>query len=107
LHPKQGGVIGSLLLGLLFGLVSTPCATPILAVLIVYIASQGNAAYGTILLFFYALGHCILILIAGLSMGIVRTLMESRGFVKGMGLLRKGAGILIIGIGLFFLKTRT
>lgn len=105
-QPKQGGVIGAFLLGLLFGLVSTPCATPILAVLIVYIASQGNVAYGAFLLFFYALGHCLLILVAGLSMGIIRDLIESKRFLKGMDILRKGAGVLIIGIGLFFLKNQ-
>lgn len=49
--PKQAGPWGAFLLGLLFGVVSTPCATPILAVLLVYIASKGNLAYGGLLLF--------------------------------------------------------
>ena len=63
--PKQGGPLGAFLLGLLFGVISAPCATPILAVLLVYIASKGNLAYGGLLLFLYALGHCALILVAG------------------------------------------
>src|SRR5512137_1812133 len=32
--PKQGGIIGSFLLGLFFGVVSSPCATPVLVVLL-------------------------------------------------------------------------
>jgi cytochrome c-type biogenesis protein len=101
--PKRGGALGAFLLGLLFGVISAPCATPILAVLLVYIASKGNLAYGGLLLFFYALGHCVLILIAGTSMGLAKKLIESKGLNQGMGYLRKGSGVLIILIGLFFI----
>jgi cytochrome c-type biogenesis protein len=105
--PKQAGPWSAFLLGLLFGLISTPCATPILAVLLVYIASQGNPAYGGFLLFLYALGHCILILIAGTSMGLAKWMIESRGLGTGLNYLRKASGCLIIFIGLFlFWQTR-
>jgi len=101
--PKQGGPWGAFLLGLLFGVVSTPCATPILAVLLVYIASKGNLAYGALLLFLYALGHCVLILIAGTSMGWAKRIIESRGLNTGLAYLRKGGGVLIILIGFYFI----
>jgi cytochrome c biogenesis protein CcdA len=101
--PKQAGPWGAFLLGLLFGVVSTPCATPILAVLLVYIASKGNLAYGGLLLFFYALGHCALILIAGTSMGLAKRILESRGLNSGLAYLRKGSGGLIILIGFYFI----
>ena len=101
--PKQAGPWGAFLLGLLFGVVSTPCATPILAVLLVYIASKGNLAYGGLLLFLYALGHCALILIAGTSMGLAKRLIESRGLNTGLAYLRKGSGVLIILIGFYFI----
>lgn len=101
--PKQGGALGAFLLGLLFGVISAPCATPILAVLLVYIASKGNAVYGGLLLFLYALGHCALILAAGTSMGLAKKLLESQGMNRGMAYLRKGSGVLIILIGLFFI----
>ena len=101
--PKRGGPLGAFLLGLLFGVISAPCATPILAVLLVYIASKGNLAYGGLLLFFYALGHCALILVAGTSMGLAKKIIDSKGMNQGMGYLRKGSGILIILIGLFFI----
>ena len=102
-RPRQAGPLGAFLLGLLFGVVSTPCATPILAVLMVYIASKGNLAYGGLLLFLYALGHCVLILIAGTSMGMAKKIIESKGLNQGMTYLRKGSGVLIILIGLFFI----
>jgi len=101
--PKQAGPWGAFLLGLLFGVVSSPCATPILAVLLVYIASKGNLAYGGLLLFLYALGHCTLILIAGTSMGLAKRLLEAKGLITSLAYLRKGSGVLIILIGLFFI----
>jgi cytochrome c-type biogenesis protein len=101
--PKQAGPWGAFLLGLLFGVVSTPCATPILAVLLVYIASKGNLAYGGLLLFFYALGHCALILIAGTSMGLAKRILESKGLNNSLTYVRKGSGGLIILIGFYFI----
>jgi len=49
-RPRQGGLIGSFLLGLFFGIVSSPCATPVLVVLLTLVASRGQVLYGTALL---------------------------------------------------------
>lgn len=103
LKLKKGGHIGAFLLGLLFGVVSTPCAVPILAVLLAYVASQGNIAYGGLLLFVYALGHSLLILVAGTSMGAAKRLIESKGVRKANFILQKAAGVIIILVGIYFL----
>jgi cytochrome c-type biogenesis protein len=103
LNVKRGGNLGALLLGLLFGVVSTPCAVPILAVLLTYVASQGNMVYGGILLFAYALGHSLLILVAGTSMGAAKRLIESKKLQKANSILQKAAGIIIIIVGIYFL----
>ncbi len=64
--PKWRGLPGAFLLGGLFGAVSTPCATPILVVVLTYIAGSGaSVSYGALLLVAYALGHSVLILAAG------------------------------------------
>jgi cytochrome c-type biogenesis protein len=105
-NPKTTGLIGALLMGMLFGLVSTPCAVPILAVILVLIASKGSIVYGLGLLFFYALGHCVLILIAGTSIGVAKGLLESKRFQKFNFYLRKVAAILIILVGIYFLISK-
>ncbi|UCE18923.1 MAG: sulfite exporter TauE/SafE family protein [Gemmatimonadota bacterium] len=102
-RPKRGGIIGAFFLGLLFGVVSTPCAAPILVVLLAFIAAKGNVMYGALLLLVYALGHCVLILVAGTSVGLAKGLLEARGLRRATNLLRKGAGGLIILVGLYFL----
>ena len=74
IQPKVRGPLGALLLGLLFGIVSAPCAAPILVVLLTYLAGSGaSIPYGGLLLLVYALGHSVLILIAGTSMGLAQT----------------------------------
>lgn len=102
INIKKGGSVGAFLLGLLFGVISTPCAVPILAVLLAYVASKGNVAYGGFLLFIYALGHSALILIAGISMGAAKKLIESKGLRKTNQALQKAAGIIIILVGVYF-----
>ncbi|NVN92896.1 MAG: sulfite exporter TauE/SafE family protein [Desulfuromonadales bacterium] len=80
--PKRGGLIGSFLLGLFFGVVSSPCATPVLVVLLTLVAGKGQVLYGTALLFCYAIGHCLLMLFAGTFTGFVEGFVKARGVVN-------------------------
>jgi cytochrome c-type biogenesis protein len=106
LKVSNRGTLGAFLLGLLFGVVSTPCAVPILAVLLAFVAEKGNVLYGAFLLFIYALGHSALVLIAGTSVGAAKGLLESKGLRKAHAVVQKAAGILIIGVGIYFLFGR-
>ncbi|MGC2064294.1 MAG: cytochrome c biogenesis protein CcdA, partial [Thermodesulfovibrionales bacterium] len=72
---KTKGLIGAFLLGMLTGTVSSPCATPVLAVILAYVSTQGDMVYGGSLLFVYAIGHCALIFIAGLSIGFTESMV--------------------------------
>jgi cytochrome c biogenesis protein CcdA len=103
LRVTKRGTVGAFLLGLLFGVVSTPCAVPILAVLLAFVAEKGNVLYGGFLLFIYALGHSALVLVAGTSVGAAKSLLESKGLRTAHGILRRAAGVLIIVLGLYFL----
>ena len=102
LNVRKEGRFGAFLLGLLFGVVSTPCAVPILAVLLAFVAQKGNAVYGGLLLFVYALGHSALILVAGTSMGAAKKLLESKGLRRTNLVLQRAAGALIILVGIYF-----
>jgi cytochrome c biogenesis protein CcdA len=91
------------LLGLLFGVVSAPCAAPILVVLLTYLAgSNSSIPWGGALLLVYALGHSVLILIAGTSMGAARQLIENQKATRVLGLLRRIAGATIVLVGAYF-----
>ena len=77
--PKQGGIFGAFLLGLFFGLVSSPCATPVMVVLLTLVTGKGQVLYGIILMFSYAIGHCLLMLAAGTFTGFVEAFFNRRG----------------------------
>jgi cytochrome c-type biogenesis protein len=98
---RSRGLWGAFLLGLLTGTVSSPCATPVLAVILAYVSTQGDILYGGSLLFVYAVGHCALIFIAGLSIGLTESMVSSKG-IKNFSLYSKRfSGALLILAGLY------
>lgn len=102
-QPKGRGLLGAFVLGLLFGVVSAPCAAPILVVLLTYLAGSGaSVTWGGLLLLVYALGHSVLILVAGTSMGAARHLIENKQATRALELLRRGAGAAIVLVGAWF-----
>ncbi len=95
------GLFGAFLLGVLTGLVSTPCATPVLAVILAYVSTEGDLYYGSALLFIYAIGHCALIFVAGLSVGIAESLISSKG-MKNISLYSKRiSGLVLLSVGIY------
>jgi cytochrome c-type biogenesis protein len=99
---KTKGLLGALLLGMLTGTVSSPCATPVLAVILAYVSTQGNVVYGGSLLFVYALGHCALIFVAGLSVGLTESIVSSRGAKNFSLYAKKLSGALLVVVGIYF-----
>ncbi len=96
------GFVGALLLGLLFGLISLPCAGPVLGALIVVTPLYG-VVFGILLLVAYSLGHCGLVLVGGTSIGLVQKLADSKGWTRGTDILRRVAGVLILAVGVWVL----
>jgi len=105
LQPKQKGILGAFLLGIFFGIVSSPCATPVLALILTFVASKGEVAYGTSLLFVYALGHCALIFLAGTATGFAESFIKSKGISNMTTWGKRVGGVIVVfaGIYLFYL----
>ncbi len=101
LKTKHKGIIGAFLLGLLFGAVSSPCATPVLAVIVAFVATKAKIVYGTSLLFVYAIGHCALIVLAGVFTGFVESYAKSKGVSNFSAITKKISGVLILLAGLY------
>jgi cytochrome c biogenesis protein CcdA len=100
--PKQGGIIGAFLLGLFFGVVSSPCATPVLVVLLTLVAGKGQVLYGITLLFCYAIGHCLLMLFAGTFTGFVEAFVKARGVVNFSLWAKRFSGAIVVLVGCWF-----
>ena len=99
------GYIGSLIAGILGGIFSSPCATPVLIALLALVASQGKLLWGILLLLLYSAGHSILVLIAGTSMGFVKkiTTIEKYGRVSKVIKIVLGTLILLLAFYMFYL----
>jgi cytochrome c biogenesis protein CcdA len=98
---KSKGLWGAFFLGLLTGTVSSPCATPVLAVILAYVSTQGDILYGGSLLFAYAVGHCALIFVAGLSIGLTESIVSSKGINKFSLYSKKFSGAVLALAGLY------
>jgi len=105
LQPKQRGLLGAFILGLIFGIVSSPCATPILALILTFVATKGEVVYGTSLLFIYALGHCALIFLAGTATGFAESFVKSKGIssITTWGKRIGGSIVVLVGVYMFYL----
>jgi cytochrome c-type biogenesis protein len=100
--PKAGGIVGAFLLGAMTGVIATPCAMPVLAVVLTYVASKGNILYGGLLLFTYALGHSVLVLVAGSSIGIAEAMVNSKGLKRASTILKRASGVLLLLVATWF-----
>ncbi len=95
------GLPGALALGLVSGLVASQCATPVLAAILTYVMAQQSALlYGATLLFVYALGRGVPIVLAGAFTGALKRL---RSLGQWSGLIEKASGVIIVGVGLYFI----
>jgi cytochrome c-type biogenesis protein len=102
---KGKGLGGALLLGIIGGIMTSPCATPVLVAILAFIAEKGNLLQGIILMTVYSIGHCTLLLVAGTSVGFVQFLASSPG-TKRWGKIMKvllGILVLIMALYLFYL----
>ncbi len=83
----------------LLGLVGSQCGTLILLVILSLAMTSGQWIYGATLLFVYALGRGIPIVLVGTFTGLI-THMES--FEKWNNIVEKVAGVIIIVMGAYF-----
>ncbi len=99
---EMSGFAGALVLGMLFGLVASPCAMPILTLILALIASKGEVAYGSVLMFTYAIGHGLPLIIIGTVAGALTSLERFTGY--SVVIQRVGGWLLII-VGAYFIWT--
>lgn len=100
-HLIKYRLFGGFLIGIIFGLVSTPCASAPLVAIITVAANSGYIyAYGLILTF--ALGHSMLLLIAGVSVGFTQSITSNQTIAKVSDYINKGFALMLIGISAYF-----
>lgn len=102
---KKRGFIGAFLAGILGGIFSSPCSTPVLIALLAIVAGEGNLLWGILLMLLYSVGHSTLVMIAGTSVGFVQRVSGNEKYHTAANFLKiiMGAVILLIGLYMFWL----
>jgi len=93
----------SYLMGLTFGLVASPCSTPVLASLLAWISTTKDPILGSVLLLAYTLGYVAPLIIAGTFTASIKKLLELR---RWSSWITPASGALLVGFGVFSLLFR-
>jgi cytochrome c-type biogenesis protein len=93
----------SYLLGLSFGLVASPCSTPVLATLLAWISTTGDPWLGAGLLLAYTMGYVSPLIVAGSFTASIKQFLELR---RWSAWITPTSGILLVGFGVFSLLLR-
>lgn len=97
---RGAGPAGAFALGALTGTLSSPCATPILVVILSLVAFERKVLWGTTLLAAYSLGHVVLLFLAGAASGFAAAYLGSRAAVWAQR-VHRGFGALMVLIGVW------
>lgn len=95
--------VRSYLLGLTFGLVASPCSTPVLATLLAWISTTKDPVLGGTLLLSYTAGYVAPLILAGTFTAAIKKLLELR---RWSGWITPVSGALLVGFGVFSLVSR-
>lgn len=99
--PKKGsGMLGAFLLGVPFGISASPCTMPITASVLAYSATKGSMVYGMVLMFVYAIGRSIPLLIVGTFTGLLKNIQF---LSKYQETVERISGVILLALALYFI----
>ena len=105
LKMEKKGLLAALILGLVFGIALGPCTfaymAPMLA--IVFKQSSERMFHGIMLLLFYGIGHCAVIVFAGTFTEWVQRYLNWNEESKGVGYLKKICATLVVIAGFYLI----
>ncbi|NEQ99374.1 MAG: cytochrome c biogenesis protein CcdA [Cyanothece sp. SIO2G6] len=89
--------------GLTFGLVASPCSTPVLATLLAWVMTLKQPVLGSLVLFVYTAGYVVPLIIAGTFTAMAKRMLSLR---KWSGWITPASGVVLIVFGVFTLLSR-
>lgn len=98
-RPTARGKTAAFLLGVVFGVALGPCTFAYLAPVlgVVFAVADSQPGFAAMLLLAYALGHCVLIVAAGVSTERVQAVLNWNERSRGARGLKIGCGLLVLG----------
>lgn len=102
---KKKGLAAAFLLGLIFGLALGPCTFAYMAPMlgVAFTVASSNLTYAVILIGAYAIGNCVVIVIAGSFTEAVNHLLRWNEESRGAVIVKMICGVLVIIAGIYML----
>lgn len=102
---QKKGILAAFGLGFIFGIALGPCTFAYMAPMlgIVFTVSTTRLYYGVLLLLFYGIGHCSVIIFAGTFTEIIQNYLNWNESSQGVGVVKKICGVLIILGGIYLI----
>ena len=97
------GLFGAFILGLAYGFLSGVCTFGFIAPILGIITLQDAIVYGFFMLVLFGAGHCLPLVAAGIFSARVMEVMDNLAWQKGVLIMRKSAGVVIVGLGCYFI----
>jgi len=96
------GFLGVLLMGMVSGLVASPCTAAPLAGILTYVAVEANPRMGFLLLFSFAWGMGLLLIVVGASAGALTRLPRSGEWMLDV---KRLFGFIFLAVAAYFIRT--
>ncbi|PJA76195.1 hypothetical protein CO151_03600 [bacterium CG_4_9_14_3_um_filter_65_15] len=98
---QGGNLLGVLVMGMVAGLVASPCVGPFLAALLVWVATTGNVMLGFFSLFTFGIGMGMLLIGVGTFPSLMGSMPSSGGW---MVTVRNGMGLILLAMAFYFVR---
>jgi len=104
---RKKGILAAFILGLIFGVALGPCTFAYMAPMlgIVFTVSTSQFLFAVLLLIFYGIGHCSVIVFAGTFTEVIQRYLNWNKDSKGMLIVKKICGLLVILGGIYLIWT--
>jgi cytochrome c-type biogenesis protein len=96
---NEGTILGAFVLGASSGFIASPCTTPALTAILSYIANEKSLVFGSLLMFFFALGLGTILVVIGTFAGALKIMPRSGKWLETIKLV---SGLLILALGEYF-----
>jgi len=98
---NRGGLVGVFFMGMVAGLVASPCVGPFLAALLLWVATTGNILLGFFSLLIFGLGMGVLLMAVGTFPSLMSSMPNSGGWMET---IKKGMGLLLVAMAFYFVR---
>lgn len=96
------GRLGAFIMGGAYGVVAGPCTFGFIAPLLAIITVGSNPWQAILMITMFSVGHCLPLILASISVAGLKAYLESRLLSNISFFFQKGAGVLIVAIGIYF-----